>query len=169
MKKLVLLLAIAFLGTTVTNAQEVATAKKTVKKVKVAKATKGKKEAVKAFVPAVEGAGIVFENEIIDYGTIPHNSDGSREFVLTNNGSKPLVITNVQASCGCTVPAKPDAPIISGGKGKIGVRYATDRVGAFTKTITVTSNAVGNETKVITIKGTVLADEPVVSPLTPKS
>jgi hypothetical protein len=166
MKKLVLLLAFAFLGTTVTNAQEVATAKKTVKKAKVAKA---KKEAVKAFVPAVDGAGMVFENETIDYGTIPHNADGTREFVLTNNGSKPLVITNVQGSCGCTVPTKPDAPVAPGEKGKIGVHYATDRVGAFTKTITVTSNAVGNETKVITIKGTVLGDEPAVSPLTPKS
>jgi hypothetical protein len=38
----------------------------------------------------------------IDYGTIAHNADGQREFVF-NNGTKPLIITNTQGSCGCTV------------------------------------------------------------------
>ena len=103
---------------------------------------------------------MVFENETIDYGTIPHNADGKREFVFVNNGNKPLVIESTQGSCGCTVPSKPEGAIAPGAKGVIGVKYATDRVGAFTKTVTIKSNAVGQETKVVTIKGTVLPDAP---------
>jgi hypothetical protein len=172
MKKLVLLLAFAIMGTTAVNAQEVAAAKKEVKKEKKAKkekAAKGKTEVAKAYVAEVEGAGMVFENETIDYGTIAHNADGTREFVLRNNGNKDLVITAVNGSCGCTVPTKPEAPIKPGEKGKISVHYATDRVGPISKSVTVTSNATGNETKVVYIKGTVLPDEAPVSPLTPKS
>ena len=112
----------------------------------------------KAKVAKVEGAGMVFENETIDYGTIAHNADGNRQFVFVNNGTKPLIITNTQGSCGCTVPTTPKEPIAPGAKGIIGVKYATDRVGAFTKTVTVTSNAEGQPTKVLTIKGTVLPD-----------
>jgi hypothetical protein len=143
MKKIVLLVMLTVLGVTSSNAQE------TTKKIK---ATSSK-------VAKVDGAGMVFVSETIDYGTIAHNADGKREFVFTNNGTKPLIITNTQGSCGCTVPTSPKEPIAPGGKGIIGVKYATDRVGAFTKTVTVTSNAAGQATKVLTIKGTVLADE----------
>ncbi len=146
MKKLVLLAVLTIAGLTTSHAQE---AKKTTKK-----ATTTKIEA-----PKVEGAGIVVENEVIDYGTIAKNSDGKREFVFTNNGNKPLIITNAQGSCGCTVPTWPKEPIAPGAKGSIGVKYATDRVGPFTKTVTLTTNATGQPTKVLTIKGNVLADE----------
>lgn len=145
MKKLLLLAMLTILGTTVSNAQE------TSKKTKKAKTTA-------AALPKVEGAGMVFENETIDYGTIAHNADGNRQFVFTNNGNKPLIITNTQGSCGCTVPTTPKEPIAPGAKGVIGVKYATDRVGPFTKTVTVTSNAEGQPTKTLTIKGTVLPD-----------
>ncbi|QOG02487.1 DUF1573 domain-containing protein [Flavobacterium sp. MDT1-60] len=136
MKKIILFVMVAVIGITASNAQST-------KKAKVAK---------------VEGAGMVFENETIDYGTIAHNADGNRQFVFVNNGTKPLIITNTQGSCGCTVPTTPKEPIAPGAKGIIGVKYATDRVGAFTKTVTVTSNAEGQPTKVLTIKGTVLPD-----------
>lgn len=114
------------------------------------------KKAATAKVAKVQGAGMVFENETIDYGTIAHNADGNRQFVFVNNGTKPLIITNAQGSCGCTVPTTPKEPIAPGAKGIIGVKYATDRVGAFTKTVTVSSNAEGQPTKTLTIKGTVL-------------
>ena len=136
MKKIILFIMVAVVGITASNAQST-------KKAKVAK---------------VAGAGMVFENETIDYGTIAHNADGNRQFVFVNNGTKPLIITNTQGSCGCTVPTTPKEPIAPGAKGIIGVKYATDRVGAFTKTVTVTSNAEGQPTKVLTIKGTVLPD-----------
>jgi hypothetical protein len=127
------------------------------KAVKAKTVTTTKTTVVKADAPKVDGAGIVFESETIDYGTIQHNADGKREFVFTNNGDKPLVITNAQGSCGCTVPTWPKEPIAPGAKGVIGVKYATDRVGAFTKTVTLTTNATV-PSKVLTIKGNVLPD-----------
>jgi hypothetical protein len=155
MKKIIFILSvIAFFGANTVNAQEVATkAKMEVKKAH--KAKKAKKGAIAA-LPKVEGAGMVFENETIDYGTIEHNAEGKREFVLTNNGNKPLIISNTQGSCGCTVPTTPKDPIAPGAKAVIGVKYDTNRPGPFTKTVTVTSNAEGTPTKVLTIKGTVL-------------
>jgi hypothetical protein len=151
MKKLVLFAVLTIFGVTTANAQ----AKKAVKK-EVAK-----KEAApaKADTPKVDGAGMVFENETIDYGTLPHNADGKREFVFVNNGTKPLIISNATGSCGCTVPTWPKEPIAPGARGVIGVKYATDRVGAFTKTVTLTSNADGQASKVLTIKGTILGDD----------
>ena len=143
MKKYLLLAMLTIGGITVSQAQ----AKKTVAK-----------KATTTNAAKVDGAGMVFENETIDYGTINKNADGKREFVFVNNGNKPTIITSATGSCGCTVPTKPTEPIMPGAKGVIGVKYATDRVGAFTKTVTVNSNA--SETpKVLTIKGTVLADE----------
>lgn len=145
MKKIVMLAMLTVLGVGVSNAQ-------------TAKKAPAKAETKKVDAQKVDGPGIVFESETIDYGTIPHNADGKREFVFTNNGNKPLIISNATGSCGCTVPTKPNEPIMPGGKGVIGVKYATDRVGAFTKTVTITTNA-AEPTKVLTIKGNVLPDE----------
>lgn len=159
MKKFILILTVAaFFGTYSATAQEVATKAKIETKAKKVKKTK---------LPKVEGAGMVFESETIDYGTIPHNADGNREFVFVNNGNKPLIITNAAGSCGCTVPTSPKEPIMPGKKAVIGVKYATDRVGSFTKTVTVTSNAEGMPSKVLTIKGTILPDPAPAE--TPKS
>ncbi|PWA06765.1 DUF1573 domain-containing protein [Flavobacterium psychrotolerans] len=163
MKKLFLLAMLTVLGATTSYAQQTKKAKKA-KTTKIATAEVTKGTDAKSIAPKVEGAGMVFDTETIDYGTIAHNAEPNREFVFTNNGTKPLIITNTQGSCGCTVPTTPKEPIAPGAKGKIGVRYATDRVGAFTKTVTVTSNADGQPTKVLTIKGTVLADPTPAAP-----
>ncbi len=153
MKKLITL-SIALLAFTFSNAQE--TTKATKKVAKKAATTKATTPAV----PKVEGAGMVFVSETIDYGTIAANSDGKREFVFTNNGNKPLIITNATGSCGCTVPSYSKEPIAPGAKGVIGVKYDTSRAGQpFTKTVTITSNATGTPSKVLTIKGNVLAAE----------
>ena len=146
MRKIVTLAFLLVLGVTASNAQETS---KAVKKIK-AKTTA-------ASTPKVDGAGMVFVTETIDYGTVAYNSDGRREFVFTNNGNKPLIITNVQSTCGCTVPTYPKEPIAPGAKGVIGVKYDTSRAGqAFTKTVTLTTNAV-EPSKTLTIKGNVLA------------
>ncbi len=152
MKKIFLLATLTILSVTTSNAQA---AKKETKKAVTAKVE----------TPKVEGASMVFVSETIDYGTIAHNADGKREFVFTNNGNKPLIISNATGSCGCTVPTYPKEPIAPGAKAVIGVKYATDRVGAFTKTVTLTTNAT-EPSKTLTIKGTVLADP---TPAAPKS
>lgn len=161
MKKFITL-SIALLAFTFSNAQGTTkTAKKSTTKKSTAKVTT-------PAVPKVEGAGMVFVSETIDYGTIAHNSDGNRKFEFTNNGNKPLIITNTQGSCGCTVPTSPKEPIAPGAKGSIGVKYDTNRVGQFTKTVTVTSNAEGQPTKTLTIKGDILpaATPAVTAPAT---
>ena len=62
-------------------------------------------------------------------------------FHFKNTGTKPLVISNVQASCGCTVPSKPEEPIAPGAEGKITAEFNSEgRVGKASKNITVTAN-----------------------------
>ncbi len=99
-------------------------------------------------------AKIEFKSETIDYGEISKGSDGIRVFEFTNTGNAPLVISNVRSSCGCTIPKKPEEPILPGKTGQIEVKYDTNRVGPIRKAITVTSNA-DTPTKVLKIKGTV--------------
>ncbi len=100
------------------------------------------------------GPEISFETEVIDYGTVDRYGDGVREFVFTNTGNQPLIISNARGSCGCTVPEWPKEPIKPGAKSAIKVKYATDRVGPINKSVTVTTNAT-NPTTVLRIKGTV--------------
>ncbi len=97
---------------------------------------------------------ITFESEVVDYGTINQGADGKREFKFTNTGKEPLIITNCQGSCGCTVPNCPKEPIAPGESAVIKVKYDTKRVGAFNKSVTVNSNATA-PAKVIKIKGVV--------------
>ncbi|MFL3661232.1 MAG: DUF1573 domain-containing protein [Polaribacter sp.] len=93
-----------------------------------------------------------FDEETIDYGKIEKASNGERTFVFTNTGDQPLIIQKIKSSCGCTVPKKPSGPVMPGEKGEIKVSYDTKRVGGFSKSITITSNA-KNALKVIKIKG----------------
>lgn len=99
-------------------------------------------------------AKIEFKSETIDYGTIAKGSDGVRVFTFTNTGDAPLVITKVSSSCGCTIPKKPEEPIMPGDTGEIQVKYDTKRVGPIRKAVTVISNA-DTPTKVLKIKGEV--------------
>jgi hypothetical protein len=114
--------------------------------------------------PNPNAAEIVFEQEVLDYGTIEHNADGNRQFKFKNTGKEPLIIANCQGSCGCTVPTWPKEPIKPGATAVIDVKYATDRVGSFEKTITVTSNA-KSASKILRIKGVVKPD-PTAAPAT---
>ena len=98
---------------------------------------------------------IEFETTVIDYGTIKKGADGIRVFKFKNTGNAPLVVSAVKSSCGCTVPKKPEAPILPGEDGEIQVKYDTKRVNPIRKTITVTSNA-DTPTVALKIKGNVV-------------
>lgn len=109
---------------------------------------------------AQKGPKIEFKDKdnTIDYGTVNKDDDsGLRSFEFTNTGDEPLIITNVQSTCGCTVPSKPTEPIAPGKTGKIDVKYNM-HTGPIRKTITVESNAVNvDEGRVaIKIKGEVI-------------
>ncbi|HNU59935.1 MAG TPA: DUF1573 domain-containing protein, partial [Aquaticitalea sp.] len=100
-------------------------------------------------------AKIEFKTETIDYGTISKGDDGVRVFEFTNTGNAPLIISDVKSTCGCTVPKKPEGPIMPGESGEISVKYDTNRVNPIRKTITVTSNA-DRPTVSLKIKGEVI-------------
>ncbi|RED43305.1 uncharacterized protein DUF1573 [Winogradskyella eximia] len=99
-----------------------------------------------------------FKTEVIDYGIISQNSEGKRLFTFTNTGDAPLLITDVKTTCGCTVPSYSKAPILPGSIGELEIKYDTKRLGAFTKTVTVMSNAEGGN-KVLKIKGHIVASK----------
>lgn len=73
-------------------------------------------------------------------------TDGEKvliSFNFKNTGNKPLIITNVTAGCGCTVPEKPEAPIAPGKEGIIKAEFNSEgRVGQVTKNVTVTCNTI---------------------------
>ncbi len=112
-----------------------------------------------------QGAKIEFKDadNTIDYGKVEKNSDdGVRSFEFTNTGDAPLIITNAQSTCGCTVPSYPKEPIMPGKSGKIQVKYNMG-VGPIRKTITIESNASNYEGGRIPlkIKGEVYVKEAV--------
>lgn len=99
-----------------------------------------------------------FETEVVNYGDIARNSDGIKVLKFTNMGKSPLIISNVKGSCGCTVPTWPKEPIMPDDEGEIQIKYATNRIGPFSKTVTIISNAVRSSV-VIPVKGKVLNDK----------
>jgi len=102
-----------------------------------------------------EGAKIQFAEKVINYGKIEKGANGTRVFKFKNEGTEPLVLNSVRASCGCTTPKWTREPIAPGAEGNISVKYDTNRMGNFHKTVTVNSNAT-NKTVVLTIKGQVM-------------
>ena len=158
MKKSLLFLAL-IVGFTAVNAQTRFPKKNIPQPQKTEVKTKTKVDAsVVGNVPiqknTLANATIDFESKVVDYGTIEHNADGVRKFVFKNNGTEPLIIKNAKGSCGCTVPTWSREPIAPGTTSEIGVKYATNRVGKFTKTITLTTNA-DKKPVILTIKGEV--------------
>ena len=109
------------------------------------------------------GPQISVDKEVLDYGTIQKGADGNRTFVVTNTGDKPLIISNCQGSCGCTVPKCETAPILPGNTSNVNVHYDTERVGPFTKTVTVTSNATNSPNLTVNIKGVVEEKTPAAA------
>lgn len=129
-----------------------------------------------AEVPAATkttGPHLEWENTVVDYGEIKKGADPLRKAVFTNTGTEPLIIMSARGSCGCTVPTWPKEPIMPGEKGVIEIRYDTQRVGPINKSVSVTTNEGGQESR-INLKGNVSADEEQTLPkndgniLTPK-
>ena len=150
MKKLVILLFVGLIGFTI-NGQE------KVEKVKDAPIIKKTTKAVESATIDPNAPVFEFERKIIDYGDIKKGADGTYVFKFKNVGKSPLIISNVKGSCGCTVPSAPKEPIMPGATSEIKVKYDTNRVGAISKTITITSNA-SEPKKIIRVKGRVLKE-----------
>ncbi len=114
-----------------------------------------------ATAPDPNAPTMSFAKDAIDYGTIKQDADGYRVFAFKNEGKTPIIISEAHGSCGCTVPTYPKEPIQPGATAEIKVHYDTHRVGPFSKSVTVNSNA-KNSPVVLKISGTVEA--PAVAP-----
>ena len=118
---------------------------------------------------AQTGPQASFEKEVHDYGTMKQHGDGTCEFVFTNTGDEPLIISNAKGSCGCTVPSWPKEPIGPGESNSIKVKYDTKRVGPINKSVTLTMNS-STPTKVLRIKGNIeAAPQTPTSPVRPQA
>ncbi len=89
------------------------------------------------------GPVITFEKKNHDFGDIIQGDKVEETFKFTNTGTEPLLITNVQVTCGCTTPkGYPRDPIGPGQKGEITLGYnSAGRMGRQSKVVTVVSNA----------------------------
>ena len=96
-----------------------------------------------------------FNEEVHDFGKIPQGKPVTTEFVFTNIGIEPLILTNVQPTCGCTVADYTKAPVKKGEKGVIKITYNAAVPAPFSKSVTVTSNAKTPQ-KTLIIKGEVV-------------
>jgi hypothetical protein len=112
------------------------------------------------------GAIITIDKEVHDYGTMEQGGNGECIFTVTNTGNEPLLIQMCKGSCGCTVPTCPQEPLAPGATAQIKVKYDTNRVGPINKTVTITSNASNEPSKMIRIKGNIVA-KPVEGGTTP--
>lgn len=97
---------------------------------------------------------ISFNEKVHDFGTIMWNSPVTAEFKVINDGNKPLVITKVTTSCGCTVAGWTKEPIMPGTSGFVKSTFDAKAIGRFHKTVGVYCNA-SNTPIYLTIKGTV--------------
>jgi hypothetical protein len=90
-----------------------------------------------------------FEKESHDFGKIKEGDKVSYDFKFTNTGKSPLIITNARATCGCTTPTWPKAPVKPGESGVISVTFnSAGKSGLQDKQITVTANTQPAETMV---------------------
>ena len=110
---------------------------------------------------STNGPEIEFEQLSHDFGNVEYGGKCEVEFKFTNTGNEPLIIQKPKTSCGCTASSCPKEPILPGASDAIVVTYkTTTKVGNFSKSVTVTSNALVNSTVVLRIKGAIM-DQPV--------
>jgi hypothetical protein len=108
------------------------------------------------------GAVITFEKKTHDFGDIFQGDKVEETFKFTNTGTEPLIITNVQVTCGCTTPKGwPRDPIMPGGKGELTVAFnSAGKSGRQNKVVTIVSNAVNTDGAQISFVTNVLDKKP---------
>ena len=109
-------------------------------------ATKEKADAVKEIEEAMkDSTSVQLIDSVYNFGTIKEGDKVEHNFRFTNTGSKPLVIASATASCGCTVPEKPEKPILPGETSFIKVVFnSKGKPGHQEKNVHVTANTKPN-------------------------
>jgi hypothetical protein len=97
-----------------------------------------------------------------NFGKIPQGRPATYTFEISNTGTEPLRLENVQASCGCTTPEWSKEPIAPGASANIKVGYNAYAEGPFTKTVTIIYK--DHQTKALTITGEVIKTAPSSAP-----
>lgn len=83
-----------------------------------------------------------FTDTLFDFGTIHEGEIVTHDFRFTNNGKKPLIISNAAGSCGCTVADFPKEPLAPGSSEVIKVRFSSaGKHGHQEKSVSVTTNS----------------------------
>jgi len=80
---------------------------------------------------------VKFKDVAHDFGKIKQGVPVTYAFVFSNITDKPVVIESATASCGCTTPVKPEAPVAKGKEDKITAGFNAAAAGPFNKTIFV--------------------------------
>ncbi|GGK81610.1 DUF1573 domain-containing protein [Rufibacter glacialis] len=105
---------------------------------------------IAAPAPAPVGPSIQFEEQRFDFGEIKPGDVVQHTFKFTNNGTMPLIISNVRTTCGCTATGFPKAPVRPGETAAITASFnSAGKRGQQNKVITIESNAVQGRTQVI--------------------
>jgi len=106
----------------------------------------------------LNGPVITFEKKVHDFGDISQGDKVEETFRFTNTGNEPLIITNVQVTCGCTVPKGwPRDPIAPGQKGELTIAFnSAGKMGRQNKVVTIVSNAVNADGSQISFTANVL-------------
>jgi hypothetical protein len=104
-----------------------------------------------------------------NFGDIKEDAGAAKfAYEFTNTGNAPLLINNVNASCGCTSPTWTKEPILPGKTGLIDVAYdPRNRPGSFKKSISVYSNS-NPGVVVLYISGNVAPREKTVEEIYPR-
>lgn len=97
-----------------------------------------------------------WDKTVSDFGEIEQGIPKEAQFKLTNGGKEPLLIQTAKAGCGCTNLTYSQEPVLPGKSTIVAATYNAAAMGAFTKSITVTTNADPNPVMLL-IKGTVIA------------
>ena len=104
---------------------------------------------VTAETASADAPAFKFVKESFDFGEITDGEKVSYDFQFKNIGKSPLIITSAIATCGCTVPDYPKAPIAPGEDGVIKVVFdSTNKLGMQNKVITITANTVPQITEI---------------------
>lgn len=137
MKKYLILLFLAFVGTSVF----------------------AQNAPVKAPTQKVDGAVITLEKVSHDFGDINQGDVVEQVFKFTNTGNQPLIISEIKTTCGCTTPVFPKNPIMPGASGEIKVGFnSAGKANKQTKVLPIISNAANDAS--ITFTTNVIVKQP---------
>lgn len=111
---------------------------------------------VTKFAIGQDGPRIVVKPEVVDYGTRANGSDGTSHFHIFNTGDEPLKIETIYTAHGGMIAKFENGKVLPGDSIEVILKFDTRRIGPFSTSATVVSNAVNDPAKWVKIKGRIL-------------